>query len=221
MNILDRILGYLAPFSCISCGRQGSVICYACLSQVNTLPSICYICARATSNNTPCPSHKKTNGPKHAWICFAYSGLAKKVVWQYKFQHKRATASTIALFMHETMPYLEGYTVSFVPADSVRLRQRGFDHAKLIATELAKLRNSPITPLLTRQGHGLQHALTRQARLESVKGLYRAHAAAKGKKILLIDDVITTGATVNECAKQLYRAGATEVSVVAFARTPK
>ncbi len=221
MNIIDNILSIIAPENCIVCGTEGRVICYPCLIETESLPSVCYICLRATADNIPCQKHATKYSPQHVWQLYSYTGSIKQLLWKYKFEQKRSACVMMAKVFDEQLPYLDQCVVTWVPTDPRRLRQRGFDHAKLLAIELAKKRNLTYCDLLKRNRHSMQHGLTREQRLQNINGLYSADQRSNGQKILLVDDIITTGATISECSRQLHKAGASSVDVVSFARTPK
>ncbi|MCU0667238.1 MAG: hypothetical protein MUF85_01315 [Patescibacteria group bacterium] len=105
---------------------------------------------------------------------------------------------------------------------SKHIRQRGFDHSKLLAQEFAKLRNWKSYSLLLKTKNTIQVGASRSQRQEQVKGAYTVIYSdiIKGADILLIDDVVTTGSTIEACSALLLDAGATNVEVLAFARTP-
>lgn len=130
----------------------------------------------------------------------------------------------MARYMDALLPYYaEPPVLVFVPTVPSHIRERGFDHAALLTKELARLRGWHYVPLLARQSNGQQHGATKVARQVQVKGAFRVRSdePIKGKHVLLVDDVTTTGATLTECAKVLKAAGANRVDAVVFARTPK
>jgi ComF family protein len=126
--------------------------------------------------------------------------------------------------MDEVLPYFaEEPLLAFVPTVPSHIRERGFDHAALLAKELARLREWHYRPLLARQNNGQQHGANKATRHEQVKGAFRAKSEplVAGKHVLLLDDVTTTGSTLLECSKVLKKAGVASVDAVVFARTPE
>lgn len=107
-----------------------------------------------------------------------------------------------------------------VPLHKVRQRERGYNQSERLARAVAARLNLPVDPrALVRARQTAQQAqLDRDARLKNVKDAFRAEARAAGKRILLIDDVFTTGATLSECASALYAAGAAAVAALTAAR---
>ena len=130
----------------------------------------------------------------------------------------------MAQLINQALPYFaDEPLVTFVPTASNRRRERGFDHAQLIAKELAKLRGWHIATLLGRQAKVRQLGAKRETRKEQLKNAFRPvnTGLIKGSHILLVDDVVTTGATVEVCVKELIKAGASQVDAAVFAYTPK
>ena len=109
-----------------------------------------------------------------------------------------------------------------VPTTPNRLRSRGYNQAALLAMRVADLRRLPLVNALERrEGAGSQTTLTRDERRRNVRGAFaptREAARARGRTVLLVDDVLTTGATVSEAADALSEAGVPEVVVLTFAR---
>ncbi len=224
MNIFDKLLGLIAPHHCIVCTDEDYVLCYDCASQIDELPSSCYVCHKATTDFAPCLEHITKKSPKHVWFVFSYEKSIKKLLWAYKFQQQRAGAVDIAKIICGNLPNIPPETlITYVPTTPEHIRLRGFDHSKLIAIEVSKILGLNYHNLLTRNPGAVQHTLNRRQRLAQIKNAYSPinEYLSSGANILLIDDVITTGATIGECARQLYSVGAKSVNVATLARTPK
>jgi ComF family protein len=158
------------------------------------------------------------------WFCTAYNDLPTELVKALKFEQKRSTALAMAKLIDDGLPYFASAPlVTYVPTAPSRRRERGFDHAQLIAKELAKLRGWHLATLLKRQSKIRQIGANRKIRRSQLKDAFRAVNAnlIKNNNILLVDDVVTTGATIEACAKVLLRAGAPTVDSAVFAYTPK
>jgi ComF family protein len=113
--------------------------------------------------------------------------------------------------------------VSSVPLSKKRLRQRGYNQSELIARELAALSGIPYSTVLEKHVENReQHRLHKKDRRENVRGVYRilSGASVEDRRVLLVDDILTTGATLGECAAVLYAAGAKEVFCAAACRVP-
>jgi predicted amidophosphoribosyltransferase len=105
-----------------------------------------------------------------------------------------------------------------VPTASKRVRQRGFDHAELLAKKFALLRGLPFRNLLKRVSQSRQFGADRITRKQQIKGVFKYNYRLSGEIVLLIDDVVSTGATIEESAKFLKEAGAKRIHVAVFAR---
>ncbi|HSX08469.1 MAG TPA: phosphoribosyltransferase family protein [Candidatus Saccharimonadales bacterium] len=150
-----------------------------------------------------------------------YDGTAKALVAKLKFERARAAARDIAYALPEPPAY-EGHEllIVHVPTATSRIRERGYDQAQLIARRYAKIHAMAYMPALARMGQQRQlggSGVQRRHQLESAFRVVRP-AAIAGKHIILVDDVVTTGATLAAAAAALKAAGARRVEAVTFAR---
>ena len=222
MSIIDTTIGLIAPHFCVECGRPGAVLCKECAFGTIQLPSICYVCAKATKAYKPCSAHNSPKTPQHVYVALSYDGLAKKLMHAYKFDCKRAAAKDIAFVMDLWLPYLDPNSIfTWVPTLPKHVRQRGFDHTKLLAKEFGKLRYFQPIATIDRIGSTSQVGASKTQRKAQLKNAFvsRDKISIRQKDVVLIDDVVTTGATIEACSKALYDADAASVSVVAFCRT--
>jgi ComF family protein len=151
-------------------------------------------------------------GPRH--------GALEQLCDDYKFQSERGLAWVLALWLAAALPVDElrqaGFVLCPVPTAPAHKRERGFDHTKLLAQHLSKITKLPMNSLLWRTNNITQHELpTAAARRQAVKNAFALDKKSLKKpippKILLIDDIRTTGATLAACEKALRAAGAKEV----------
>ena len=176
-----------------------------------------------------CPDCRKKLAPLRAGaedglFCFWHEGAARRAVHRYKYEGKRylapALASQLAALVKERDICPD--VLCAVPLSNKRRRQRGFDQAVLLAEELSAMIGIPFLPVLARIRHTrTQQGLTRRERLINVKDAFAPKKkadlqAVAGKSILLVDDVVTTGATAAECKRVLMELGAAEVRVISF-----
>ncbi len=169
-----------------------------------------------------CPSCRKAVRLKRVYVALEYKGIAKELVYSLKFEGKRQAAEIIAKVMHGLLPlYSSDTIVVSVPTARSRVRQRGFDQTALIARCLAREQKLKFVPALLRHGAARQVGASKKLRQSQVGGLYalRPNVNLQGKEILLVDDVVTTGATLAEVTRVLKQAGAKSVSCAAFAYT--
>lgn len=133
----------------------------------------------------------------------------------------RAAAEPIANLMDEVLPWLEPEVLVVpVPTATIRRRYRGYDHTELIAQELAKMRGLQQASVLLRVGQTRQVGAKRLERLSQLKESFmpRNPTIIKGAHILLVDDIVTSGGTLESAARVLKKAGARRVDAVAFAQ---
>lgn len=220
MRLIDRIFNIFAPYECVNCGQEGSVLCDVCiLDACPVVPSRCYRCKKLTKDFAICETCRRASLLKHVWVRTEYQGLAKKLIYLLKFRSTRAAAVTIATLMAECLPVLPTETVVVhVPTATSRRRQRGFDHAKSIASHLSKELNLQHEVLIGRKGQTRQVGAKREVRLRQLEDAYFVKKPLDGKSILLVDDIVTTGATLESAAKVLKAAGAKQINAVVFAQ---
>jgi len=212
VNLFTVLLDLMYPPKCPFCGRvvkeQG--VCEACLK---SLPRTGTSCKRKGDYFTLCVS------PLY------YRDNVRESLLRFKFQNCRHYAKTYAPMVAECIEkeFNNKFDlISWVPVSRKRLRRRGYDQARLLAEEIAALYGIKAVSLLEKHRHvpaqsGISGAEKRKANILSA---YRVidHDSACGKRILLIDDIITTGATLSECSKTLLLSGAEEILCATVAR---
>jgi ComF family protein len=140
-----------------------------------------------------------------------------------KFAHQREMAKPIARIMTDLLnQYVEdfdSYVLVPIPTATSRVRQRSFDHTILLAQSISNMTKLPTRNFLKRLGQSRQVGAKREDRVRQAAGVYYARSRnIKGRKILLIDDVVTTGATLQAATKVLRAAGASKVDALVFAK---
>lgn len=147
-----------------------------------------------------------------------YAGPARDAVKAFKLMGERRAARALAARMVQGARALGGDVVTWVPSTRASEVARGFNPAEEIARLLARSLRLPGKRLLAKRRDTLDSAgLSKEQRRVNLWQAFEAKGAVAGH-VLLVDDIFTTGATANECAKTLRQAGAREVSVVTFAR---
>lgn len=150
-----------------------------------------------------------------------YEERPKQLLEKCKFERAKAAAAVMAECIGTTLPYLsQDVTVVHVPTATSRRRQRGYDQSEEIARHLAAARGLPHRRLLARQGQTRQVGATKQRRAEQMEAAFRAVRPefVQGKTVLLVDDLTTTGATLESAAKALKQAGAKKLYAATFAQ---
>lgn len=147
-----------------------------------------------------------------------YDGIAKELVRRLKFGGARSAADNMAELMAPAVGV--GVLLVHLPTAASRVRQRGYDQADLLAKALAAKTDQPYAPLLGRLGSQRQVGASRQQRLAQLAGAFRVTRPylLAGRTIVLVDDVMTTGASLETAAAALKKAGAKRVVGLVFAR---
>jgi len=205
MGLLQIASSLVAPPLCASCGRS-------CRAEA----VVCTRCSRALAAAVPILS----GGPQgidRAWSSAPHDGVARSLVGALKFRRLLPVAELMAERIHWLAPgHLLGGVVVPVPAAPPRLRRRGFDPAGELAMALAAHLEAKLSPCLARRGLG--HQVGRR-RAERISRPPQIEAIAEApRSVLLIDDVLTTGATLTSCAMALRGAGAQRVVALTFTR---
>jgi len=215
--MLDLVL----PQRCLVCGRGGPQLCLACRSRLATLEApLCERCGAPTvwpvRRCRECAGRRL--GFASARAAVAYDERARRLVAGWKEHGLRGLAGDAADLVVERLARPEAVLVTFVPPDPDRRLRRGHHPAERLARELAARWQLPCATLLERTRGGRQRGRTLAERRGNVRGAFRATARAPGR-LVLVDDVYTTGATAAAAASALRAAGARRVEVVCFART--
>lgn len=235
-NFLNKLTDLLFPpdIKCLVCGceldGENSVngFCNSCYAKMQFIVNPCAICGDTMHNeNIICVNckNRKTTYFYNNTSVFEYSGIIKNLIVSAKFDGKRYLAKSMAKFMADSFNFnkFKCDIITFVASGTKRTKQRGYNLSELIATEFAKLVNLPTLATLVRVKESEQKDKTFSERQKNISGAFETapNLNLKGKNVLLIDDVYTTGATMNECARVLKLAGANEVFGLTFAHTPK
>lgn len=212
------MLGVIAPHECVGCLAEGALLCANCRTGLAPVLSSCYRCQAITDDFRTC-THCRAAPLKAVAVVTTYTDIAKDLVWRLKFERARAAAGDIAQSMHLPAHTAETLLVH-IPTATNRVRQRGYDQARLIAHHLACRYALQTAPALARLGQQRQVGMKRQTRQQQLQQAFCVPrpASVAGKHIILIDDVLTTGATLEAAAAALKQAGARRVDAAVFAR---
>lgn len=212
MSRKDRILDFFFPPRCAFCGaileESGDGVCSACRK---ALP-------RAAETERKCDFVRAYTAP------FYYEEPVRQGMLAYKFQNAPSRGKVFGRMIGEDLLRrgIDGFDlISWVPLSAKRHRRRGYDQARLLAEAAAEALGTTAMPLLrkVRDVSPQSRLRTPEERRANISGCYvvRSADAVRGKRILLIDDIITTGSTLSECARMLLTAGAVSVRGAALA----
>lgn len=224
LTFLDLIF----PPTCPACGKLGEHWCEDCQNNVNQLATpICKRCGIPLKTQTTNCNCSEVFTHLDSLRSFAYyEESIRTAIKQFKFNRDFALSKSLAIYLINLYNgyKIEGDTVIPVPLNPNRLRERGFNQAALLAKVFAKEVELPCETqaLFRKKNTRSQVGLSRKARLMNVNTAFIANPPlVEGKHIILIDDVSTTGATLEACAKALKFAGAKTVNGLTVARAVK
>ena len=235
-SFTEAFLNLLFPLFCVTCGKllkpdNRTFLCSDCLSEIKRIRSpVCEKCGKPDCTAL-CRECRKTNRYySSARAAGIYDGVLRECIHKFKYRKEQYLARTLAGLMVDSLEefreLLECALIVPVPLHRVRERERGFNQAHLLAERIKDALNGlpkidiSSGNLRRVRGKTAQTDLSRSLRLSNVKGIFAVEDSSEfaGEEILLIDDVFTTGSTVNECSKVLIEAGAKKVHVLTAAR---
>ena len=237
-KLLEFILDMLFPKFCVNCGREGTYLCQDCFSLIDIFrQQHCPFCypPKPTADGKTCPSCQRRKYLNGLFCAASYDNyIVKNLINQFKYEpyvkemSKPISFLIAAHFINLENPYFleesrrEDFILIPVPLHIKKMKQRGYNQAEEIGKEVSKLLKVPLinNVLVKIKETPSQTELTKEEREKNILGTFlcRNTESVKNKKIFLIDDVFTTGSTMEECALTLKRAGAKEVWGITVAR---
>jgi ComF family protein len=227
-TVASVLLSLVAPPLCVACREpdiSGAGLCPHCRAHLVPLPTPrcdrCGAPVSATAVGSPDCSEcrRRSLAFDTAWAPFAYTGIARQAVAALKSRAALAVTRLMAAeIASRTPPAIFSGALVPVPAHPRRRRRHGFNQAATIARSLGAATGLPVSDRLRRRSTPPQVGLERAARLANARGSVSARPGHAGGRFVLVDDVYTTGSTLDACAAALREAGAHEVNAVTFAR---
>ena len=231
--IAQNFINMIYPLRCLACGKDiealdGIRVCGLCLSKIRCNPKPhCVSCGRPVGSASGlCPGCRRVKFHfDRAFSAYLYEDTLKELIHLFKYNSKFSLGPVLSHllidFARENCEIIDGADIiTYVPLHDKRLREREFNQSKILAAHLASEFKMPLSDALKKTRltkH--QNELPKEARLTNLCGAFSVTCdTVAGKKILLIDDVMTTGATLNECAKALLDSGAERVRCLTLAR---
>ncbi|WP_087066605.1 ComF family protein [Intestinibacillus massiliensis] len=213
-----KLIRALFPQRCVLCrcrlaAKGDAVLCPSCAAQVRT--------------EYRTQGQVLVDGTDGAAAALLYRGRVREAMHRYKFSRAKGYARWFAAQLAPVVGvWLDDWRpdcVTYVPVGAARYWGRGYNQSALVARRIAKQFGLPCVPLLRKSAFiGRQSAKNHAQRSKNVQHAFhlRRNAQTAGKRILLVDDVLTTGATLSACAHVLREGGAERVFVVAMTKTP-
>jgi predicted amidophosphoribosyltransferase len=214
MHLFEQLVSTLAPHRCISCGREGTPLCLPCTRHLPYAPECCYKCGQPAQKGL-CMACRADSNLQTITVRTLHVAIAARAVHNLKFERNRSISLAIGQSLAEICP---AGLITHIPTANRRIRQRGYDQAKLLARELAAATSQPYKSLLLRHGTQRQLGRNRAVRRRQLIAAFQALAAPvpPATPIILVDDVLTTGSTFEVAAATLRRAGYTTIHAIAF-----
>lgn len=215
MKLWDKLLNLLFPPRCVFCHRAQHEVC------------VCPACEASLPHRPVGERSSKVRSLDDCVTPLWYEGVVRSAALRYKFGGLHGNSVLFAELMADafrTELFGKVDLITWVPISRRRMRRRGFDQAELLARELGKLIG--LTPVRTlkkiRDNKPQSRQSTRAGRVANVIGAYKlADTSVRGKSVLIVDDIVTTGSTISQCAQVLREGGAQHVYGIALAKTRK
>lgn len=224
-QLKEIALNVLFPPRCVDCGGEGSFICVSCRKAVRPLKlPICGRCGVPLFEGNLCSSCKWSPGKIDGIrSLFLFEGAIRQAIYSFKYRNLKAIAPCLAdlLWNYLEASPLPGEILLPVPLHPKRLRQRGYNQVALLSQELSKLCGLPVAEksLLRLRDTASQTSLNPKERKTNTRGAFVCDdQRLYGKRVILIDDVCTTGATLEACAVALKDNGVASVWGLTLAR---
>ncbi len=220
--IFRPILEALFPNTCIGCGEviaEDEHLCEYCHEIIERCP-LDKICLKCGFHEKHCICAKRIYTFAAAIAPFYNEGVAKRMMYAFKFRQKEAYSKyfseQMALAVKQCLGEVKIDIVTYVPMHHSKERRRGYNQSRILAEQLSQILNIPLcdNALGCCRKRKIQHELPLAFRFDNVRGIYYTNFKVTGKTVLLVDDIKTTGATLDECSKQLLIAGADDVYCV-------
>jgi ComF family protein len=218
--MIDKMLSVVAPHLCSGCGKIGMTFCDRCKYDIKEMPFLgCLLCGKASESGI-CLNHGTAYSK--AWIVGERQGGLQRLIGSFKFQNMKAGAQSLAELLDERLPSLPTDTVVIpIPTSPAHVRERGYDHMFLVARNFALQRGLSLSRVVSRSNMATQHHSNRQERIVQAQSAFRiVGLVSTTAPYLLLDDVVTTGATIAGASRVLREAGASTIWVGAIARQP-
>ncbi len=221
----EFFLNIIFPKDCLGCQKENIWLCQTCFNKIKILSGpFCIFCKNRLPPNSRC---QKCNPRPKARFLFAAASyempLIKNLIKYYKYQKIKELAEPLSQLLIKSLDgvNLKNFKVVPVPLHQAKFRERSFNQAELLAKNLASHFNLEFCDILTRvKNTKSQTEFKGTDRLNNVLSTFKIKSPVEitGQKILLIDDVSTTGATLNECGKILKESGAREIWAIVVAK---
>ena len=219
------------PKKCVGCKRSGGYLCTDCFARLDfSVSPICAVCSRPAVSGLTHPACKTRYSIDGVFSALVYQGIAKKLLYQFKFSpYLSDLAPLLGELFYEGLIQQEaffqakdGEDLVFlpIPLHPSRFRSRGYNQSLLLALDLGKRFQIPVTEMLQRKKRTpTQVGLSQDERRTNIVNAFQVTQKNEPlpKTVFLVDDILTSGATLNEAAKVLKKGGVEKVWEVTLA----
>ena len=220
--MIESLLQIVAPHHCYGCGEIGTLLCDNCkYNIVDERYTACIVCRMPEASQGVCRACMATY--TRAWVVAERSDEIEQVLNGYKFMRQKAGAKSAAALLDDVLPSFIGMNVVIVPVPTIsaHIRRRGYDHMALVARNFARQRKLSYSPQLIRRSNSVQLGSSKRQRFLNAKNAFAVKGSLDPEAVyLVVDDVVTTGATLRFAAQALLDAGASTVWAATIARQP-
>jgi len=201
LNVIDGFMRLMFPLKCLICGNYSEkCICDGCFSRIKFIGLL----------------------EGDVYFVGAYEGVLEKAIKLLKFRLKKKVARDLSFIMANHNPFVDFDIIVPVPLHKKRMAERGFNQSAEIAADLSRIYGKPVIDELLIRSRDTKHQfeLSPRERALNIKGAFTVKDPVKvsGKRVLIMDDIYTTGATINECRRCLLSAGARSVHSLVLSR---
>ncbi len=217
--MLQTIFQMISPSHCIKCNALGGLFCVRCENKCVQPPSpACYRCNKLSADFKTCRPCRSSTPIFSVHKLGLYEDWVKELIFVMKFAPNREAARLLGSRMAKQIDPEKIELITYVPTDRKRVRQRGFDHAKLIAQQVSSELDLPLVHSLSRRHSARQVGMSRADRRRQMTDMFMVRGDHhQGSRVLLVDDVLSTGATIEAAAKAIKSSGAYRVQVAVAA----
>jgi len=216
----QELLQMLFPAYCLGCGQEGGVLCIKCGQDLSWQKiELCPVCRAESLSGKICLKCVDVSlAGALAGSVYEETGLIGKLIKNFKYEYSTEAGRELCKLVSDQVRGMKDFFINFdmlvpVPLHSRRWAERGFNQAEILAMTIAKESGVQISACCLRRIKNTprQAGLSRTDRVNNLKDAFLCQENVSGRKILLVDDVLTTGTTLIECARILRASGAKEV----------
>lgn len=225
-QLQSEVIKFIFPGVCIGCGKFGEFICADCEKKLpRLLPPVCQRCGKPEPSALYCSEcWKKQNGIDSIRSVFIFEGMIRAAVHELKYYNLRAISGLLGKYMaaYYSENNLSGDYLVPVPLHPKRFRQRGYNQSELLAMSMSEITGVPMLK------GAIERVIDNEPQTRTVSVDERRHnvedvffcgsSLVMGKDIMIVDDVCTSGATLDACARSLKKAGVKRVFGITLAR---